>query len=230
MRIRIGMENGYEGRSVAWALDFPGCFAYGEDAATALLKVPRALLNYRDWAEKHAGREYIELGDFDLRTVESFDVYTIDDNFEPADKGYLVNAWFRDDWRPLNEDDVRNGLELLSWSRADLLAIAQHLPADLLDREVPGQRWSIRGILGHVASAEWWYLDRLGLGGERSELPEEAFERLAFVRARMVTVLPGLVGVKQVVGLRGEFWSPRKVLRRALWHEMDHIDHIAHLI
>ncbi len=230
MRIRIGMENGYENRSLAWALDFPGCFAYGADAATALLKMPRALLNYRDWAEKHAGREYIELGDLDLRTVESFDVYSVDENLEPADTGHLVNAWFRDDWRPLSGEDVQCGLELLSWSRADLLAIGQHLPADLLDRELPGERWSIRGILGHIAHAEWWYLDRLGLGGERSELPEEVFERLDCVRARLLAALPGLVGIKQVVGLRGEFWSPRKVLRRALWHEMDHIGHIAHLI
>jgi hypothetical protein len=28
----------------------------------------------------------------------------------------------------------------------------------------------------------------------------------------------------------GEFWSPRKALRRALWHERDHIDHINKLI
>jgi hypothetical protein len=33
-----------------------------------------------------------------------------------------------------------------------------------------------------------------------------------------------------VVGQDGELWSPRKLLRRALWHEMDHIKHIQKLI
>jgi ferritin len=36
-------------------------------------------------------------------------------------------------------------------------------------------------------------------------------------------------GVKLVVGVNGEFWSPRKVLRRALWHERDHTEHIRKL-
>jgi hypothetical protein len=34
------------------------------------------------------------------------------------------------------------------------------------------------------------------------------------------------VDVRQVTGVDGELWSPRKVLRRALWHERDHTDHL----
>jgi len=49
------------------------------------------------------------------------------------------------------------------------------------------------------------------------------------VRARLLEVLPSLVGVEQVVGRRGELWSPRKLLRRALWHERDHAEHIRKL-
>jgi hypothetical protein len=230
MIIRIGLENGYQGRSLAWALDYPGCFAYGPDGPSALLGIPRALLNHRDWTETHAGREVIEVGDFDLRLVETWEDYSINRQFEPAADGYEVNAWFRDDWRPLSEGDVQRGVELLTWSRADLLQIVRDLPADLLDRQLPDERWSIRGVLGHVGGAEWWYLDRLGLGGERSALPRDAFERLGAVRTRLLAVLPELAGSKQAVGVDGEFWSPRKLLRRALWHELDHIGHIAHLI
>jgi len=43
-------------------------------------------------------------------------------------------------------------------------------------------------------------------------------------------VLPDLAGSSQVLGVNGEFWSPRKVLRRAAWHEIDHIEHIFKLI
>ena len=46
MQIRIDMENNFDGRSLAWALDYTGCFAYGADQAEALIRLPRALLTY----------------------------------------------------------------------------------------------------------------------------------------------------------------------------------------
>ncbi len=230
MRIRIGLENNYQGRSLAWALDFPGAFAYGADGSEAILNLPRGLLQYQTWANRHAGREWVALGDFDLRLEETWQVYTINRQMEPAEEGYEVNAWFRDDWRPLSEGEIERGLELLRWSRADLLAVAGELPQEKLDAEYPGERWSIRGVLMHIGGAEWWYLDRLGLAMERSELPKDAFARLAVTRGRLEEVLPRLAGSKQVVGVDGEFWSPRKLLRRSLWHELDHIAHITKLL
>ena len=34
--------------------------------------------------------------------------------------------------------------------------------------------------------------------------------------------LPGLEASEKAIGIDGEFWSPRKVLRRAICHERDH--------
>jgi len=34
--IQIGMERNVEGRTIAWALDYPGVFTYGADDAEAL--------------------------------------------------------------------------------------------------------------------------------------------------------------------------------------------------
>jgi hypothetical protein len=100
----------------------------------------------------------------------------------------------------------------------------------ILERTYPNERWSIAGILNHIGGAEWWYLDRLGLAFSRAEVPESPFDRLPKVRERLLEILPGLAGVKQVVGVAGEFWSPRKLLRRAIWHEYDHMDHIRKLL
>jgi hypothetical protein len=94
-----------------------------------------------------------------------------------------------------------------------------------------GERWSIAGVLGHIANAEHWYLDRLDLAqGARRDLPRDVFERLHIVRQRMNAVLPELEGMQKVLGIDGEFWSPRKVIRRSTEHEIDHIDHIFKLI
>ena len=222
MHIRIGLENGDENRSVAWALDFPGCFAYGADSSEALVRVVPAYLAYRSWIRHHGGLPGLpEDRELDLKLVESWNVYWIDEDFEKGPgKPYAVNAWFHEDWKPLTRAEGRRAAALLKWAREDLLAALAGLTAAELDAERPGERWSIRGIARHVANAEWWYLERLGLAGvERAALPEDVLERLAAVRARLLHVLPDLEGLDLVVGRNGEFWSPRKLIRRALWHE-----------
>ena len=231
MQIRIGLENRVEGRSIAWALDHPGCFAYGKDAAEALLNVPRAVLAHVNWLGLHTVENWLaDLGDFDVRLVETFEVYTINERYESAAEGYEVNAWFRNDWKPLTRLEVNRALDMLAWSRSDLLELVKPLSVEVLDEKRPEERWSIRGILGHVATAEWWYLDRLGLTSlARADLPKDVFDRLALIRASLVEALPGLAGAEQVVGRNGEFWSPRKLVRRALWHERDHYFHILRL-
>jgi len=232
MHIRIGLENGDENRSVAWALDFPGCFAYGADSSEALVRVVPAYLAYRSWIRHHGGLPGLpEDRELDVKLVESWNVYWIDEDFEKGPgKPYAVNAWFHEDWKPLTRAEGRRAAALLQWAREDLLAALAGLTAAELDAERPGERWSIRGITRHVANAEWWYLERLGLAGvERAALPEDVLERLGVVRARLLHVLPDLEGLDLVVGRNGEFWSPRKLIRRALWHERDHTDHILKL-
>jgi len=61
-------------------------------------------------------------------------------------------------------------------------------------------------------------------------MPEEPQARLEKVHDYFAATLPKMEGVKQVVGIEGELWSPRKVLRRTLWHERDHTEHIRKLI
>ena len=231
MIIRVGLENYFEGtRSIAWALDFPGAFAYGKDGSEAIMALPQALIQFSGWVNRHAGEEFIRLLNFDVRLEESWDTYHAPRGWNPPKGEVEINSFFRDDWRPLARDEAVHGVEMLRWSRADLLQIVSELEAAKLDEQREGERWSIRGILAHVATAEWWYLDRFGLIGPRNELPTDPYERRAAVRRRLEEALPDLAGVEKVFGLEGELWSPRKLLRRALWHEMDHIGHIAHLL
>jgi len=168
----------------------------------------------------------------DVRLTEVWEVYNIDADYNATSDGdYEVNAWFRHDWKPLTRVDVCRGQQILNYARADLIEMVQALPAEILDRTYPQERWSIRGVLGHIAKAEWWYMDRLEqAGGLRSSLPQDAFEQLAAVRTQLEKILPDLEGVELVRGVQGEIWSPRKMLRRAIWHELDHIEHIKKLL
>jgi len=232
----IGLENGTEGRSQAWVLGHPGCFAYGSNGSAALAAVPQAIRDYREWIAAHTSESWLAKTDSErserseYRLEETWECYSINSDYELVQDGYEVNAWFRHDFIPLNAEDIQRGLLLLSWGREALLKMVGDLPMEILERTYPKERWSIAGILKHIGGAEWWYLDRLGLAFPREDVPEDHFERLKKVREKLVEILPELAASKQVIGVSGEFWSPRKLLRRAVWHEYDHIAHIRKLL
>jgi uncharacterized damage-inducible protein DinB len=192
--------------------------------------IPQAIRDYAAWVGAHTSDSWLAGLDIEFQLEETWDCYSINDEFELTQDGYEVNAWFRHDWKPLSDDEIQRSLHLLAWSRRDLLKTVDNLSKDVLERKYPGERWSIAGILKHVGGAEWWYLHRLGLAFPQDAVPEDPFERLEKVRARLLEILPELAGSRQVVGVDGEFWSPRKLLRRAVWHECDHIRHIRKLL
>jgi predicted RNase H-like HicB family nuclease/uncharacterized damage-inducible protein DinB len=209
-----------EGRWIAHVPDLPGCFVQHANLEQAIQAVPEAVETYIAWCEGH-GLRISGLSDpmivaEVIRTWESED-------------GYEVNAFFASDRPPLIEDELPQFERLLTATRKDLLAVVDGLDTDDLAREFPGERWSIGGVLLHVARAEWWYLDRMGLAFSSTELPDEPFKALAQVREYLLTKLPELAKRTGVVTLAGETWSARKVLRRALWHERDHTNHIEKL-
>ena len=223
MIVRIGLENGYCDRSIAWVLEFPGCFANGAEGSEAILKVPQELVAYQDWIAGHTQESWLDnLGNFDISLSEALE-------WKPGGSSPL--NWFKHDAAPLSPTDASRGALVLSWMRADLLDFVSTLAPSHLDQTFEGEHRSIRGILGHIANAEWWYLDRLGLAGvEKSALPADEFERLRQVRERTLAVLPELAGRPEVINMDDENWSARKILRRAAWHEKDHIQHILRLM
>ncbi len=230
MSLKIGIENGNEGRTIVWVLEHLGCFSYGDNSQEALEELPGVVQEYNEWLTLHKlGKEMIPL-DQDIYIDSTWEVYQIDENYAIASDGYEVNAWFQNDWRPLTEDEIALGIDLLNICREDLLSTVKDLSNEKLTKILPGERWSIAGILQHVANADGWYLDRLGMAFPNDQLPAEPGARLDRVRSYMVEILPSLAGSKLVVGIDGEFWSPRKLLRRAVWHERDHTFHIRKLL
>jgi hypothetical protein len=231
MLYKIGLENGDENRSIAWVLGHPGCFAYGPDDQAALDATTEAIRSYIFWIMSHNnGQCWLPDDGIQVSVDDVWQVYWIDENYDRVENQYSVNAWFQHDWKPLTEDEINRGLDILSWSRADLLEIIQGLSPETLNSTYPNERWSIGGIINHIGGAEWWYLDRLGLAFPREDVPDDPYQRIEMVRNHLNQVLPTVLGSTQVVGIEGEFWSPRKLLRRAVWHERDHTSHILKLL
>lgn len=232
MHVRIGIENNIEGRTLAWALDFPGCFAYGSDEPEALIRLPRALLDYEIWIKDHTEDPWVDFEDLDLRMVERYETFRLGEDYRPAPEGqgYEINAWFIDDWQPLFMEEIEQGLNIFHWQREELLAGLSTLNPEVLEKQRPGQRWNIWGIVKHIANAELWYLSRLELTSlNAKQLEPDPQKRLAQTSAQVDKIFPTFADIVNVRGIEGEFWSYRKILRRTLWHQRDHIDHIKEL-
>ncbi len=233
MHIRIGIENNIEGRTLAWALDFPGCFAYGFDETEALIRLPHSLLNYEKWIKDHTQTPWIDLQDMEMHIADRYDTFRMGKDYQPVTQGtgIEINAWFVDDWRPLVKSDLDHALKIFHWQREELLAGITTLSPETLEMQHPGERWNIWGIVKHVANAELWLLSRLNLTDlTRGDLSIDPLERLGQTASEIDSIFPTLLKRVEVLGKDGEFWSPRKIIRRTLWHQRDHIDHIKELV
>jgi predicted RNase H-like HicB family nuclease len=193
-----------------------GCFAFAPEREAAVAAAPQAIAEHRAWLRAHGE----DVADEPVETQ----VDEVAREWWP-DPDNSVNAFFASDRTPLTGPEVADALLWLDWNRADLLdSIVGLGPADLAREVETG--WSINRILLHTGRAEWWYLDRLDLAFPKEDRPEEPLACLDKVRSYFKTIVPTLVNDDRVTEIDFEIWSPRKMLRRALWHERDHMLHI----
>lgn len=209
-----------DGRWIAHVPDLPGCYSSHVERDTAIASAPEAVEAYVAWCASHG----IRVSGVSPPMVVSEVVRSW--QYEPD---YEVNAFFAADRPAFATDELPEIKRLLAATRKDLLAVVDSLNLDDLQRALPGERWPIGGVLHHVARAELWYLDRLGLAFPRAELAPEPLEAIEQVRRHTLSVLPSLSSNTGVVALAGEIWSSRKVIRRTLWHERDHTEHVTKL-
>lgn len=218
MRYSVSLEE-VEGRWVAFVPALPGCFVSEATREAAVSALPAGLRDYTLW-RRGRGDQTITLD-----AEPQLDIDEIVREWpDPAHPDYVVSAFFAADAPPLAAHDIDLGLLLLDWSYAGLLA-AGDVPSSALTQKVE-DNWSIAGILSHCSRAEWWYLDRLGLAPDRASEPFTWQERLLLAHSQLMRVLPQLQDDTRIEFKSAELWSPRKLLRRALWHERDHTQHI----
>lgn len=173
MRYQVYLEDGVEGKALAWILAHPGCYNYGGTTEEALAGLPAAITDYWAWRASHGDRVTPEAQEAEIEVAETFTV-TYDGDYE-------INAFFTPDGQPSSEEEIEEVLRLLDYSRADLLALLADLPKEALDWNPDEETWSIRRILRHIGDAEAWYISRLGIDPGDHEMKDE-FVRLASIR------------------------------------------------
>jgi uncharacterized damage-inducible protein DinB len=195
----------------AWVLDLIGCVSLGGSEEAALAGVRPAIEAYL----RHARGLGLIAPRGDVDVVERFSGWWEGD--------YEVSAFFRQfDLAPVTPEDARYALALLERTGDALLSAARRARQDAAgDRDVDA-------TLRHLAEVEWWYATRL------DERPEDRAaaaaetrdveDLLARSRAAVRRLVAGLPSFGTTVrGHNEEMWTARKVLRRVIFHELDHV-------
>ena len=225
MYFRIAVEDMEPNHWVAYALDLPGCFSSAPGSTDAVRGAPRRIAEYFEWLSARAPGSAIPPEPYETNTVETFS-----SRRSVKDPDYIVNAFFEDDLRPLAYWDVAQAVRLLEWTRADLNDVIRQVDQRNAQQPYSGAWMSTYlGILRHIAGAENWYYGHMGYGLDGAALPDDPIRMLEAVRSNTVERIWELAEDARIPEMKDEKWSARKVLRRALWHERDHIRHILQL-
>jgi len=201
-----------------------GFYVCSKSLQNTIDQIPDKVQAYRRWLRQHGEKLAPGRIDYDFKEIIM--------GVCPRLSGNKA-ALFSFDLDPPTTAEIRAWLKRAQWNRQDLRALIQKIPPSLLDRKIKGKR-SIREILHHIADCDWWYVSRLNIKLPENG-PDEVLARLDWARRLAVNALRHLsseqkhkifVPTKHCGSTRGEKWTARKVFRRILEHEREHIENI----
>jgi len=199
------------GSFLADVVELPGCVARGATKDDAVANVRRTFGDYLELMRAR-GVSTEHWADLDPAT------FVVKD--PPEDR--LI----AEDTRPLEEHEIRDFLHQMEGSRSALLALVRGLSSDELERKPTEDMWSVREALEHVMETEVTLLSRLEKWPDRDFATLQAAHRMAFQRFSSLEPVytNGTHRVFQYA------WSTRKVMRRILEHEYEHLQHIKEIL
>lgn len=235
MLFHLNLEE-LDGRWVAHVPDRLGCFVAAADQVAVLAEAPQAISDYYAWLQVWRNKMggVIDEGFLPTGPAE-LDPTTVQVTLAEVQAAQWtedeteVNAFFASDAWPLTAQEVNVARQLLWWSREDLLNSLLGLSSQALATVPAGETWSVREVVRHVGTGENWFLDRLGLASAAAWDMADELGRLILVRQHLLEALPSWIDEPGTLTHDYEQWSPRKVVRRALWHEHEHIQQILQL-
>src|SRR5512138_661809 len=118
MQIHLGVEDIEPNNWVAWAFELPGCYSRGKSVDEAMSEIDRCV---RAHIDRLTSLGIWTNGPVTEATPITYEIIERHSSF-PVDNGdYLVNAFFEDDRRPIEQSDLVNGLALMLLNRIELV-------------------------------------------------------------------------------------------------------------
>lgn len=202
---------------MAWA-EPPGILSgQGRERRDAIQDLRAATAWYDRWASRH-GLPLEHPLHPDSTAVE---VIEATGHPETGDTEALLPS----DRDPLDEEYAERATMLLGHARPDFLDACR----DALGNGSAAAVEHLRRTMMHVAQAEWWYASRIAGSPAEAVNLERGDPELMLHRARRMLLeehIPFLLSLPdraRLYAVDDEAWTPRKSLRRAIWHELYHL-------
>lgn len=225
----------------AHVAELPGCFTRAATRGAALAALNEAIANHLAFLRTHG----LNLKDAPTACTLGEEIHDIP---ELGESGGAV-ALFASDRRTVSGVDFDMLLRLMQWNREELLALVEPIEEPARNaRPLSGKR-TINETLRHIMYAEEWYISRLGPAIQEQYEGHLRSLRQAQgkggVKDQLVRIRQSAVQTLKVVQQRGmpevfrrraytkhpeEEWTFRKVLRRFVEHEREHIGTIKQLV
>jgi hypothetical protein len=217
--IRTGVDLGFDGGAAAWALGLHGCVATAGSEAAAIEALPDRVDGFVAWLA--GSGEAVEPPRGSVHVVERFESYRLDD-------GYEVNALFAADQQPVTRDDVEAALRWLDLAHERLATVVMATGS----RPLSGEGRTRVELLGHVVRAERWLATRvepdqadIAFPPDEGPVDDQLRANRSFVRTHLLRASDG-DGVRERTDSKGEGWTTRKILRRLVYHVLDHAEEL----
>jgi hypothetical protein len=213
----IALEVSPTGEAMAWALPHAIVSGQGSDEERAVGDLAFNCQWYEGWRNRR-GLPAEPAQEFGVVEVVPSNGYP-----ETGDTGALLAG----DREPLDSAFVEWARRLLALAREDVAAVVAMLEGEGLDDAgLKRVRWTQK----HLARAEWWYASRIPgspAGRRRLEIGEDLGAAMTESRAMFFDeFLPfalGLADRDRIFDVEGEKWTPKKAVRRAVWHDLYHL-------
>ena len=221
--LQLHVEN-IAGDWFGWIEDFPGAYASGETSLEVERSAPRAFAEYLKWLREHGSPLPNHLWD---TTSADFLPTLANTHPNPVDSPEEARHFMASDGKPLRAHEFQHYMNLLRYSRADLVDAAGAFPPHEWDTAPLGGQ-SIRAHLQRLADSEAAMLGRIGRVPSVPSHPDP-LSKLARTRAMFETAITALYteGHEITVASNGVRWSLSKVVRLSVWHERHIADRIA---
>jgi predicted RNase H-like HicB family nuclease/uncharacterized damage-inducible protein DinB len=203
-----------QGEDSYWLAHVPvlrGCIASGTTRDEAIANARRAFRAYLELLDAR-GVSIDHWKDLDPASFEVRDLPA--DRVVPEDVGRL------------EEHELRDFLHQFEASRAALLSVVREISPEEIERKPTETMWSVREALEHVMLTEASLLSRLEKWPADPYNTLQAVHRMAF--QRFTVMEPADTELDHVV--MGRRWTTRKVMRRILEHEFEHLGHIKEIV
>ncbi len=200
-----------DGGFTADLAELPGCSVQGATREEAVARARAAAADYLALLKRHgaAPERARGLDPAQLTVVDSADPWII-----------------APDLQPLTEPELQDFLHEVEALHAEVLATLKPLDAEALARRPREGMWSVREALEHIAQVQIGYLSKLERWPDGELATFRAVHRMIVQRFAAKDAPAAAVDHT----IRGNQWTTRRVMRRLLAHEYEHLGQIREIL